>query len=143
LAILRADIVVAFPHPEGMIKQTLTHSPSLPAPPKRTNLGDEPILRYLHRASLRPDWSLPDARPTAWPSASESGPTARLVPCALVLLVWPWQYAFAAAEPLAGRGANQWFSTSAAVGWKTHQLIAQPSFAFFRSRWFCPFSCQD
>jgi hypothetical protein len=42
LAILRADIVVAFPHPEGMIKQTLTHSPSLPAPPKRTNLGDEP-----------------------------------------------------------------------------------------------------
>jgi hypothetical protein len=25
-----------------MIKQTLTHSPSLPAPPKRTNLGDEP-----------------------------------------------------------------------------------------------------
>jgi hypothetical protein len=31
-----------------MIKQTLTHSPSLPAPPKRTNLGDEPEnLGYL------------------------------------------------------------------------------------------------
>jgi hypothetical protein len=78
-----------------------------------------------------------------WPNASESGPIATLAPCGVVLLVLPWQYAFAAAEPLAGRGANQWFSTSTAVGWKTHQLIAQPSFAFFLSRWFCKFSYQD
>ncbi len=42
LVIFGADIVVALPHAEGMIKQTLAHPPSLPAPPKRTNLGDEP-----------------------------------------------------------------------------------------------------
>ena len=45
LVILGADIVVAFPHAEGMIKQTLAHSASLPAPPKRTNFPDEPKFR--------------------------------------------------------------------------------------------------
>jgi len=45
--------------------------------------------------------------------------------------VLPWQYAFAAAEPLAGGWANQWFSSLAALGPKAHQLIAQPSFASF------------
>ena len=55
----------------------------------------------------------------------------------------PWQYAFAAAEPLAGPGATQWPPSLAAVGSKTHQLRIQPSFAFFVSRWFHKFSCQD
>jgi len=44
LVILSADIVVAFPHTEGMIKQALAHPSSLPAPPKRTNFPDEPDL---------------------------------------------------------------------------------------------------
>ncbi len=40
--IFRADILVAFSHAEGMIQQALAHPPSLPSPPKRTNLTDEP-----------------------------------------------------------------------------------------------------
>ena len=34
LVILGADIVVAPPHAEGMLKQTLAHPASLPVPPK-------------------------------------------------------------------------------------------------------------
>jgi len=42
--IFSADMLVAFSHAEGMIKQTLAHPVSLPNPIKRTNLPDEPHL---------------------------------------------------------------------------------------------------
>jgi hypothetical protein len=79
------------------------------------------ILRYLHRAFSRPDSLLLYARPITWPLSSESGPTARIVPCGACLLVLPWQYAFAAAEPAAVYWASRWFSSCRAAWWETHQ----------------------
>ena len=54
----------------------------------------------------------------------------------------PLQYALAAIEPAFGGRSNQWNSTLWA-GRKTHQLIAQLSFAFLSSRWFYQFSCKE
>ena len=52
---------------------------------------------------------------------SESGPTAKLAPCGIGLLVLPWQYAFAAVEPVGVCWASEWLSSGLATGCETHQ----------------------